>query len=143
MTYTKTERGYLIRIYKGEEVFDVLTQFCEKEGITAGSFFGLGAVSSAEFGYYNLAEKRYITKKYDTPMELVHMNGNVAQFEEKPALHIHAAFADTENRVLGGHVISMTVGVTAEAHFVSYDSAVAREYDDDIGLNLLCLADTL
>lgn len=137
MTYTKDGKQYIIRIFRDEEVFEKLIHFCEKEEIKAGVFHGLGATKKAEFGYYDLSLKKYFFTQHETLMEVVSLTGNVSQFEEKPMLHIHALFSDTKNRALGGHVNSMTVGVTLEIHLTAYTSVIERKYDEAIGLTLM------
>ena len=137
MTFRKTEKGYIVRIFKGEKIFEALLEFCEKENIEGAYFHGLGAVSEAEFGYYDLSKKEYVLTKYSDMMEVVSMTGNVALFDGKPMLHIHAVFSDTENRTLGGHVKEATVGVTIEVHITDCKERFERMYDEKIGLNLL------
>ena len=39
--------GWVIRLETGESVIEKIVEFCEKEGIAAGSLSGIGAVTSA------------------------------------------------------------------------------------------------
>jgi hypothetical protein len=139
MTYTKDKNTYAIRIFRDEEVMDVLTRFCVEENIYHASFTGIGATKSSTFGYYDLEKREYFFETYDQLMEVISMNGNVSLLEGKPFLHVHAAFGDTDLKVYGGHVKNMTAGVTIEIHFTAYDSKVERAYDAEVGLNLFNL----
>lgn len=139
-----TSRGeYLIRLERGENVLESLTDFCAKKGILSGSFRAIGAVQEAKIGYYDLSKKEYGSKEYPDAMEVASMTGNVAQVEGKPFIHAHAVLsgiaAGTENQPVGGHVFSATVAVTLEVHLVAFNENIARELDDDIGLKLLDL----
>ena len=137
MTFRKTEKGYIIRIFRGEKVIETLTKFCERENIKGAYFHGLGAVEESEFGYYDLSKKEYFFKKYEEMMEVVSMTGNVSLLEGKTTLHVHAVFSDTENNTLGGHIKEATVGVTIEVHLTDYGESLERKFDPEIGLNLL------
>ena len=136
MTYTKTKFGYVMRFFRDEEIMSTLTKFCEKENITSASFVGIGATKSAALGYYDLNKKEYFFQTFNRLMEVVSMQGNVSLFDEKPFLHVHAAFGDTDLKLYGGHVKEMTSGVTVEVHFTKHEADVKRKYDTNIGLNL-------
>ena len=129
MTFRKTEKGYVVRIFKGEKLMENLLKFCVRENIEGAYFHGLGAVSEAEFGYYDLSKKEYVFTKYKDMMEVVSMTGNVALFEGKKVLHVHAVFSDTDNRTLGGHIKEATVGVTIEVHIADCEEKYERTYD--------------
>lgn len=137
MTFRKTGKGYIIRMFKGEKVIETLTKFCEKENIRGAYFHGLGAVSEAEFGYYDLSKKEYAFTKYNNMMEVVSMTGNVALFKGDTVLHVHGIFSDTENKTLGGHIKEAMVGVTVEVHVTDCEERIERKYDEEIGLNLM------
>ena len=137
MTFKKTEKGYTVRVFRGEKLMEKLLEFCEKENIKGAYFHGLGAVSEAEFGYYDLSKKEYVFTKYADMMEVVSMTGNVALFEGKKVLHVHGVFSDTHNRTLGGHIKEATVGVTVEVHVADCKEKYERRHDKETGLNLL------
>lgn len=138
MTHKKTANGYIIRLFQGENIIENLTKFCTEKEIESGQVEGLGAVSSATIGYYNLSEKQYYFTTYDDVIyELISMTGNVALVEGGPFLHIHAAIAGHDLHVLGGHVQEMTVGVTVEVFLTPNEGGVKRKLDEKIGLKLM------
>lgn len=57
MRYKKTEKLYMVRIDRGEEIIERLRVFAEKEKIDFASVQGLGAVSEFTVGVYD-AKKR-------------------------------------------------------------------------------------
>jgi len=143
MTYKKTNNGYIIRLFQNEKIIESLTAFCIENDIESGQLEGLGAVSSATMGYYDLKQKQYHFTTYDEVIyELISMTGNVALVDSKPFLHIHAAIAGQDLNVLGGHVQEMTVGVTVEVFLTVNDGSITRELDEGIGLKLMQLSDT-
>ncbi len=143
MTYKQTNSGYIVRLFQGEDLIASLTNFCAEHRIESGRLEGIGAVSSATIGYYDLDEKEYHFTTYDDVIyELVSMTGNVALVDGKAFLHVHASIAGQDLKVLGGHVQEMTVGVTVEVFLAVCDGSVVRELDEGIGLKLMQLPDT-
>ncbi len=132
---------YIIRLERGEEVFETLNNFCQKQGIESAIFSALGAVEKIKLGYYDLATRRYGSKEYEVAHEVASMTGNVALVDGKPFLHIHAVLSGiapgTENQCVGGHVFTATVAVTLEVHLTEFKESLSRTLDEDIGLKLL------
>lgn len=140
---------YRLRLERGEEVMETLTDFCKEKGITHGTISGLGAIERAEVGYYNLDEKEYASQMHKEPHEVAAMSGNVALIEvvddsengvgNEPFLHIHVVLSDAQNNAFGGHLFKGYVAVTLEIELIVYSEAVKRVHDDTIGLKLLDL----
>jgi len=139
MLVKKTQKGYIIKLSRGEKVIETLTQFCGEHDIKSGIFHGIGAVNNVEMGYYDLAKREYFFKRYLEAMEVVSMTGNVALVEDKPFLHVHTVLSDTDNHAYGGHVKEAEVAVTLEVYFTDYEVSLERTLDDDVGLKLLDL----
>lgn len=139
MRYVKTDQGYIIRLLKTESVVETLQRFAAEKGITCAEFTGIGAVSSATFGYYDLANRKYEFQTMEKMLEVVSLRGNVALLKEESFLHVHAAFGDSDLKVYGGHVKEAVVGITLEVFMTIYDVTVARQYDEYSGLNLFGL----
>ena len=93
MKYTKTEKGIIIVLARGENVIETLTDFCTKENITAGVFQGIGAVERVKIGYYDLGKKEYFFRDEPGIFEVASMQGNVALVEGKPFIHAHAVLS--------------------------------------------------
>lgn len=137
MQHKKTADTYIIKIERDEPVIGTLTDFCQREGIKNASFSAIGAAKNVTCGYYALDEKKYYFTDYPEIVEVVSLTGNVMLKEGSPFLHVHAVFTDTKNEAFGGHVKEMTVGVVLEVVLRVYDTNIARELDEDIGLFLM------
>ena len=142
MTFEKVETGYIVRIMRDEDVFEVLPRFCKEKNISSAWLSGLGAVKHATCGYYDLDKKEYVLTEYNNLIELISMVGNVAIHQGEPVLHVHATFSDHSNHAFGGHVTSLRAGVTIEVHLVDHKMVTEREHDSFSHLNLLCLNET-
>jgi len=137
MQFVKTSERYIVRLEKGESIIDELTSFCQKENITTGFFYGLGAVLSAELGYYNLKTKKYRTKKFNNPHEIVSLVGNVSIVNNKPFIHAHCVLSNENFECFGGHLKEAVVGGTCEIYLTREEIALERKYDEETGLKLL------
>jgi uncharacterized protein len=135
--YTKSGKRYIIRLERGEQLVKTLTEFCEKENIKSGGLWGIGAVLSAELGFYHLDKKEYSFKKSDTPHEIASMIGNVTIVDDKPFLHIHTVLSNENFVCIGGHLKEATVGATCEVYLTDLDTKIERIIDEEIGLKLL------
>ncbi len=137
MQFEKTENTYIIRINKGEQVLETLTNFCIAKSIKNARFDGIGAVEWLKCGYYELSEKKYYFKDYEGLYEVVSLTGNVMLKNNAPFIHAHGVFTDTENSAFGGHIVEMRVGVVLEVMLTPLQSEITRSYDECIGLYLM------
>ena len=99
------------------------------------------AVENAEIGYYDLASRSYVFKKEAGPFEVVSLNGNVAELDESPLVHAHAAFSrcDESLATIGGHLKSAQVALTLEVWLSRVSQPLLRAPDPETGLNLITL----
>lgn len=137
MKFVQSNDTYIIKLERGEEVLTALTNFAVTQNITNASFSGIGAVEGLTCGYYNLTEKEYHFTDYDQLVEVVSLTGNMTLKDGQPFIHAHGIFTGTDNQAFGGHIKSMTVGVTLEVVMRTYGTEIARELDEDIGLFLM------
>jgi predicted DNA-binding protein with PD1-like motif len=137
MQSKKVENGYLLRLIKGEKIVTTITTFCEENNIHAGVLSGLGGASDITLGYYNMTNREYQWKDFESVHEILSMNGNVALVDGKPFLHIHMSISDDSFATFGGHLKEATVGATCEVMISDLATKITRIYDDEIGLKLL------
>ncbi len=129
---------YIIRLSRGEECIQTLTDFCVREKIESGSFHAIGAVENARIGFYALTEKKYTLLTYPEAREVASMTGNIAIVDGSPFVHAHAVLSDMQsNACVGGHVFACTVAVTLEIHLIAFQNTIERTLDNEVGLKLL------
>ena len=128
--------NFCIRIDKGEEIISNIKSFCKVNKIKSGLISGLGSVSNAELGLYDIENKVYLKKEMNGIFEIASMNGNISQMDGQPYLHIHAVLSDADCKTYGGHFARGIVGATCEIIITPFNGAVDRFYNDEIGLNL-------
>jgi len=137
MEYKLINDKYIIRIDKGDRIIESLMDFCSKNRIIMGYFFGIGAVSNIEFAHYNLATKEYSDKTIEEPLEICHLFGNIALLDGRIALHSHIIVGNSQMQTFGGHLKEATVAATCEIILHRINSEINRKHSEEIGLNLL------
>lgn len=122
-----------IRLERGEEIVSELEQVLEDEGIHAGSFQAIGAVSKATLGHYSLESKEYREKELNQPLEIVSLQGTVTG----EGVHPHACLGTKDMETYGGHLVEAVVAATCEIIVTPEPGSLDRYHDDEIGLDLL------
>lgn len=144
MQYQKlTANKYIVRVLKDEELMSSLLQFFGEVKATSATFSAIGAVKNPVIAYYNLQTKEYEKKTMEEFFELVSLTGNLGEFDGKPVLHIHLVIADKEHKAFGGHLFEAPVSATAEVVVETFDIPLVRKFNEETGLNLLELSETL
>jgi uncharacterized protein len=139
MQFQKIDNSYIVHVEKGEKVMEKLTQFCINQNITSGQLSGIGAVKNVDIGAYDLASKDYIHKTYDSILELLSFQGNVAIKDNEPFIHAHITLGNHHMEVSGGHLFEMEVAAVGEFIIHDFKDKTHRELDKDIGLATLSL----
>ena len=137
MKYKKIKDTYVIRLERGEKIIDSIKNFCEKNKIKCGYFFGIGALDNVELAHYIVENKKYTSKVFKQPLEITNMTGNVTTMDNKVYLHCHITLGDEEMKVISGHLVEGKIAATCEIVLVSLDAKIKRKHDEFIGLNLL------
>ena len=136
MGYQEIANGFILRFQKGEKLIQGVNDFCAKNSITTGFFYGLGAVLEAEVGYYNLDTKEYEYQNFAETMEIVSINGNVSMKDNKPFVHAHTVLAKKDFSTIGGHLKEATVGGTCELYLAVSNATIHRKFDEETALSL-------
>ena len=137
MEYRKFNNSYVLRLNKGEEITEQLKEFCKAEDILTAEITGLGASNMVEIGLFNTETKEYRTNTFKGMFEITSLVGNATRKDGEVYLHLHINFSDETNVVKGGHMVRCEISATSEIIINKIDGNVGREFNDDIGLNLI------
>ena len=131
----------IVRLEDGENLMSSLKKAVEVNNVSSGIVLtGIGMLRDFEIGYYDGND--YVKKRIKEPHELVAFHGSIASEPNNMRFHIHAALANPEHRIIGGHLFSATVGVVNEISIlVLKDEVLVRRKDDRTGLMLLDFMD--
>lgn len=139
MKFKKIKDTYFIRLERGEKIIETLKNFCAKNKIKCGYFLGIGALGEAELAHYIVENKKYTSKTFKQPLEIVNINGNITTMNKEIYLHCHITLSDEKMKAIAGHLKEGTIAATCEIVLVKLNVSIDRRYDDFIGLNLLGL----
>ena len=102
-----------IRMEDGENFYEKLYEALDKYSIESGIILsGIGMLRDFTIGWFNGNE--YEKEKISTPHELVSTSGNVSLVDNQIFAHIHAALANPERKLVGGHLFDGIVNNTVE-----------------------------
>lgn len=131
------KKTYILRLKKGEELVSFILNYCQKNDLPSAWFSALGAAESAKLAFYNLANKSFVRKDINHPLEIASLVGNIATLDGKLVAHCHTVLSDDKMQTYGGHLDELIVGATCEIILHQLDLKLKRKYSDNIGLNLL------
>jgi hypothetical protein len=137
MIYKKFNNKYIVRLNVGEEIVESVKKFAQEQNIKFGTVTGIGAVNKAKIGLFNTETKEYQSTILEEDMEIISLAGNITEMNGEPYIHLHIALANSEHNVKAGHLNMAVISATGEIIIEAIDGYVDREFDDDIGLNLL------
>ena len=109
MNYKTVNDKIFLTIDKGELINQKLLEVAENENLNSGWINGLGAISNIELGYYSIEKKVYEKQIFDTHYELISLIGNISLVDDKPFVHTHISFSDTEYKMFGGHLFDAQI----------------------------------
>ena len=137
MKSKKIKDTFIIRLERGEKIIETLKDFCTKNKIKCGYFFGIGALDEAELAHYIVENKKYTSKILNQPLEIINMTGNITSMNKEVYLHCHITLSDERMNSIAGHLKEGKISATCEIVLVKLNTAIERKHDDFIGLNLM------
>ena len=115
MEHIVSGRDVFVRLDPGEEIHESIRSLSDKGIESAVITSGIGRVHNAEVAYLD-SDGVYQKTTYSGPVELLSTQGNLCPGPDGPFTHIHIIMSDDDMNVLGGHLFSATVTITAEIH---------------------------
>jgi len=139
MRYRKFGPVYVIRLERGERIVESLTSFCDREGVRAATFNGVGTCRHAELGYFHIAAGTYDFRPFPEDFEITALHGNVSILEGKLRVHAHIALGDSNFHTWSGHLKEAEVLATCEIVLRPLEGELRRVREGDSGLTPLDL----
>ena len=134
--YKKLGDSFIVSIDNGCRIAEALTEFCRREGISAGEITGLGAVRTATLRFLDPATLEYVDKTFDEQMEITNLTGNISRKDGDVYLHLHVSLGRSDYSVIGGHLLEATINGACELFVHPLPGTVGRRTDEGTGLNL-------
>ena len=108
MPHIKAKYGRVLigRFEFGDDLLNSLNDVCKMEKITLGFISVIGAVTRAELGYYDQAQKRYTNCiVLEKKLEIASCTGNISFKDKEIFVHAHISLADHDGTAYGGHLM--------------------------------------
>lgn len=134
---TPEEKIYAVIFCKGDEALSGLTDFAIQHKIKDAHFTAIGAVSSATLAWLDLSKKIYHRIPVTEQVEVVSLVGDVATFNDKPIVHMHAVLGKPNGSTVGGHVFELNVNPTLEVFLTANTTTLKKKPDDASGMKLI------
>jgi len=107
MKHKSSMRTLIIKLEDGEDVHESLVKICDEHNMRMGWVHsGIGILRDFTLGYYT--QEGYLKKTFEEPHELLSLSGTITLDAEIP-IHLHAALANREYEVVGGHLFNAIV----------------------------------
>jgi len=134
---TPEEKVYAVVFSKGDEAMSGLTDFALKYGVGDAHFTGIGAVSSATMAWLDPANKVYHRISVPEQVEVLSLIGDVATFNGRPVVHMHAVLGHPDGTTTGGHVFELNVNPTLEVFVTVNSTPLKKRTDDASGMKVI------
>jgi uncharacterized protein len=122
---------------KGDEALSGLTDFAIEHKVEDAHFTGIGAVSGATLAWLDVPKKIYHRIAVPEQVEVLSLIGDVATFNGKPVVHMHAVLGRSDGSTVGGHVFELNVNPTLEVFMTVNTTALKKRPDDASGMKLI------
>ena len=128
-----------IRVHSGEDLFSALEDACKKYAVNVASVVSaVGMLEAFTLGYFR-GKGDYAKQHFKKPHELVALSGLIIKLSDGYNFHLHAALGNENKKLIGGHLVSARVKVTAEIVLLKSDATLSRVLDKETGLMALRL----
>jgi len=134
---TPEEKVYAVVFLKGDEVLSGLTDFAIAHKVMDAHFTGIGAVSSATTAWLDVPNKLYRPTRTETQVEVLSLIGDIAAFQGKPVVHMHAVLGRRDGSTVGGHVWELTANPTVEVFLTANSTPLEKRPDEASGIKLI------
>lgn len=137
MKYKRIENTIVLRLEVGEDINESLLFLAGKENIALASVSGIGATDCFTVGVFHIESKDYNKKHYTGNHEITSLTGNITEMNGAPYVHLHVTCAGKDGNIVGGHLLSARISLTAELFIRTVDGSVERTRDEEMKINVL------
>jgi predicted DNA-binding protein with PD1-like motif len=111
-------RNFQLVFSKGDEVVSGLAEFAAKNHLTVAHFTALGALGSAQIGWFDPEKRAYKTMRLNEEMEVTSLVGNITRDRNgSPVVHAHLVVSLLRNgAVYAGHLLEGHISITMQMY---------------------------
>ena len=130
-------KNYVLIFSIGDEVRSGLTEFALKYNVKTAHFSAIGDATSAKFGFFDYNRKMFKVIPITQPSEVSSFSGNIAMFNGKPVVHVHANIAIEDGTTRGGHLLELVTGPTVEVFLTIEPTTLNKKVSPEFGAALI------
>ena len=130
-------RVVVVAVDKEEEAVAAINGAAETFGIRGARVTAVGGFASATLGYFDRDKGDYLHIPVIEQVEVLTLQGDVADNKGKAALHLHGVLGHRDGRTVGGHLIRGEVWPTLEVIITEVGAGLTKSIDPETGLALL------
>jgi predicted DNA-binding protein with PD1-like motif len=134
---TPEEKVYAVIFYRGDEVLSGLTDFVIQNKIGDAHFTAIGAINGATLAWLDPLKKIYHRIPVTEQVEVLSLIGDIATFNDKPIVHMHAVLGRPNGTTVGGHVFELQVNPTLEVFLTANMTSLKKKPDDASGMKVI------
>jgi predicted DNA-binding protein with PD1-like motif len=134
---TPDEKVYVVIFHKGDEALSGLTDFAMQHDVQDAHFTAIGAVSGATLAWLDVPKRIYHRIAVAEQVEVLSLIGDVAAFNGKPVVHMHAVLGRKDGSTIGGHVFELEANPTLEVFVTVESTPLKKRPDDASGMKLI------
>ncbi len=134
------QQTFAVVFSAGEEAVKGLLGLAKSRNLSSAHFTGIGALSAATVGFFQVELREYHRLAIDEQVEVLSLTGNIALDQGEPKVHAHVVVGRLDGSTLGGHLLEARVRPTLEIVMVESPKHLHRRFDPASGLALLDLA---
>jgi uncharacterized protein len=131
-------KTFILIFETGDEIASGLQRFARGQGLGGSSFQGIGALSHARLGWFNLETKKYDQAcVFDEQVELLSLIGDIALSDGEPQVHAHVIVGRSDGTAHGGHLLEARVRPTCELILTESPVLLQKKFDPKSGIPLI------
>ena len=121
MSSRKEGNLIVFKFEDGKDVIESLKRVTKEHKIQSGIILsGIGMLRNFEISFYSREKAEYVTNKFNEPVELLSLSGNISLRNNETFFHLHVALAKEDKSAIGGHLKKATVHNTLEGVIVKF-----------------------
>jgi len=137
MQQSRSGQVHILRLDDGEDILESILKSARDSRSTMLICTGLGMITDFELGYFE--KGAYVRRSFTEPHELLSLQGAISGYGEH-RVHVHAAVADKEHRMFGGHLLGGKVWISNEIGILRLDGVRStRDISPETKVSLLNL----
>lgn len=127
----------MVRLTKGADIVEELTQIAVDNDIRKGKVEVIGALERAGLGFYRQKEQEYVPHTVNEPVELLAGLGNISEKDGETFVHLHLTLSGEDGQAFGGHAMQGCIVFAGEAVVTELPGPIPkRGFDKATGLFL-------